>query len=181
MFEYAPNYNGLSYEEYVDFRNDEDREFLTALCSYSDNWKKYGFHDEDFLYFYHGEVLSVAFDICAHKQVLRAMRIDLTETNLLLGEDETAQYISTLNPNNPEVKVYLKADYSITELAELSAKWIDFELSRKIELHEWINFRFHHRQWIMADNHKIIMWSDSKNILRKLLGKPTNISITYPK
>ena len=35
MFEYIPKFNGLSDVEYSDYRNDDEREFMTILNNHS--------------------------------------------------------------------------------------------------------------------------------------------------
>lgn len=47
MFTYIPKFNGLTDIVYDDFRNNEEREFLTSLYGYASVWEKYGFEDDD--------------------------------------------------------------------------------------------------------------------------------------
>lgn len=183
MFDYIPKFNGLTDVVYDDFRNDEEREFLTVLYSYVSASENYSFEDHDFLLFYDDDVVTIAFDICddINNSVLRSLRIDFTETSLLVGEDETHQYVSRLNADNPNVKEYQKTDYTTTQLAKIAADWLSYELSREIELREWITESFHHRRWILVDTNRPISMSDSKNIFRRDgLGHPTRVTVVYP-
>lgn len=182
MFTYIPEYNGLSETVYTDYRNEEEREFLTCLYSYAAIWEQYGLSDDDFIMFYEGNTVTLAFDICDNTAnvVLRAMRIDFNETNLLLGEDLTMQYVCKLDVDDSEVKEYKKAEYSTKELAEIAAKWIANELSRKIELREWITLSHRHQHYVLVDTDKPLSWLDSENIKRWGLGKPKRVKIVHP-
>lgn len=175
MFIYIPKFNDLSDVEYSDYRNEEEREFMTILNSYAAEWKPFGVWGEDLFLFYDRGDLSLG--ICIYS--FRDLRIDFTETSLLLGEDETHQYVTKLNPNNPQVKVYQKADYSTAQLAEIAADWITHELSRKIELREWITDSYHHKNWVLIDTNCVLSVSDSKNVFRRDLGEPTKVMVVY--
>ena len=182
MFEYIPNFNGLSDVVYDDFRNDEEREFLNALYGYVSVSKSYDFEDHDWFLFYDDEILTIAFDVYddINRIVLRSLRIDFTETSLLVGKDETHQYAGRLNADNPNVKKYQRAEYTTTRLAEIAADWVSYELSREIELREWITESFHHRRWVLVDTNQPISVSDSKGVRRDNLGSPDRITIVYP-
>jgi hypothetical protein len=183
MFEYVPEFNGLTDVVYSDFRNEEERKFLTSLYNYAPEWKKYGLDDDNFIMFYEGETVTVAFDIIDENEnlVLRSLRVDFDHTNLLLGEDITMQYVCKLDVNDPKVKKYRKSEYSTVELSEIAANWIVTEAARKIELREWVTSSYRHRVWVLADTDNPISMSDSKNELgRKNLGHPTRTKIAYP-
>lgn len=97
MFTYIPKFNGLSEIEYTDYRNSEEREFLMTLYDRVSSLDEYRLMEyDDFFMFYHDSILTVAFDICDENAnlVLRSLRIDFTETSLLMGNDETFQYVS---------------------------------------------------------------------------------------
>lgn len=183
MFTYIPNFNNLTDIIYEDFRNNEEREFLTSLYGYASVWEKYGFEDDDWILFYDDNIVTVALDIYddINHSGLRSIRIDFTETSLLVGEDETHQYVSRLNADNPNVKEYRKTEYTTTQLAKITADWLSYELSREIELREWITESFHHRRWVLVDTNRHISMSDSKNIFRRDgLGHPTRVTVVYP-
>lgn len=177
MFEYIPKFNNLSDIEYGDYRNEEEREFMTTLNARAAEWKVFGICENDWIMFYDGEVLSLGIYIYN----FRDLRVDFTETSLLLGKDETSQYVTKLNPNNPQVKVYQKVAYSTAQLAEITADWITYELSRKIELHEWITDSYHHRRWILADTNQAITAQNLKGFCPNIneLGEPTKVSVVY--
>lgn len=112
---------------------------------------------------------------------LRSIRIDFTEASLLVGEDETHQYVSRLRADNPKVKEYQKTEHTTIQLAKITADWLSYELSREIELREWITESFHHRRWVLVDTNQDICMSDSKNIFRRNdLGSPDKVMIVYP-
>jgi hypothetical protein len=176
MFEYIPKFNNLSDIEYSDYRNEEEREFMTALNARAAEWKLFGMYEDDWIMFYDGEVLSLGVYIYS----FRDLRIDLTETSLLLGEDETHQYVTKLNSNAQGVIEYNKTDYTTAQLAEIAADWITHELSRKIELREWITDSYHHKNWVLTDANRVITISDSKGKFRRDdLGEPTKVTVVY--
>gem|GEM_PF-4774902 len=149
---------------------------MTILNSHTGEWKQFGVWDEDLFMFYDRGDLSLGIHIYS----FRDLRIDFIETSLLLGEDETHQYVTKLNLNNPQVKIYQKAYYSTAQLAEITADWITYELSRKIELREWITDSYHHKNWVLVDKHQAISISDSKNVFRRDdLGNPTKVTVVY--
>ena len=133
MFTYIPKFNDLTDVVYNDFRNNEEREFVNSLYSYASAWEKYSLDDEDFIMFYDGDTLTVAFDIIGKTKncVLRSLRIDLNETNLLLGEDISMQYVCKLDVNDSDVKVYKRDEYSIKNLSKIAVDWIVEVISLK--------------------------------------------------
>lgn len=135
MFTYIPKFNDLSDIEYTDYRNLEEREFLTILYDRVSALEQYKLMEyDDFWMFYHDNILTVAFDIIDENAnvVLRSLRIDFTETSLLMGRNETFQYVSALDTNNPDVKKYKKTEYTTIQLAEIAAQWVSQEISRKV-------------------------------------------------
>lgn len=182
MFEYIPKFNDLTEVVYDDYRNNEEREFLTVLYSYVSTSGNYNFEDHNFYIFYDGDTMTVAFDVVDEfeNHVLRSLRVDFTQTSLLVGEDETHQYVSRLDSSNPNVKEYQKTEYTTTQLAKIAADWVSYELSREIELREWITVSFRHRLWVLTDTNQPIVFSDSKNVSRRNLSSPDKVTIVYP-
>lgn len=177
MFEYIPKFNDLSDVEYTDYRNDEEREFMTVLNSRFAEWEKFGIGDGDFFMFYDRDILSLGIEI----YTFRDLRIDFTGIAVLMGKDETSQYVTRLYEYDPAVIVYERFDHTISQLAEIAADWITYELSRKIELREWITESYHHRQWILADTNEILTVQNLRGLRRstEALGEPAKVTVVY--
>lgn len=126
--------------------------------------------------------MTIAFDICDFEKTtaLRCLRIDFSEHNLLLGYDKSMQYACPLRAEYPNVKEYKLTDYSIKDLAKISARWLNFEFSRKIERREWKKGSFTHQHYIILDIEHQLSWSDSENKQRFDLGVPTSTKIVFP-
>ncbi len=183
MFIHIKGFNGLSEIDRDEYLNKDEERFLSVLYNHFPIWKKFGLKEDDIFTFYHGNVLTLAIDICDYhaNSVLRSLRIDLFNDSFLAGEDETNQYVSLLNPNNADVKVIKKCDFTNDQFAEIAAQWISFELARKIELREWINESFHLREYVLVDSERIISTSCTNNLIsQNNLGNPTKVKIIFP-
>jgi hypothetical protein len=126
----------LSQSVKVGFRNEQEREFLTALYSCFSEWGQFGLTDDDsFVSFYDDSILMVAFDICDRKQstVLRSLRIDFTGTSVLvcdLGNGSSNLFDSRLFDTDLDVKEYRVIGDSPSDLAALAAQWVTQEFTR---------------------------------------------------
>jgi hypothetical protein len=178
----AMSYELLELFEDRVFRNEEEKEFLTALVAHADEWFEFGLTDQDCYLIYDAPTVTVAFDICDFEKsvVLRCLRIDFTGSSLLLGYDDSMQYVCPLSADNPDVKSYLRAEYTPKDFAEIAAKWLVVELSRKIERREWRNGSILHQQYVVEDTNQPLNWSDSENKKRYGLGTPTATKIVFP-
>ena len=132
----AINLITLSEAVNVSFRNEKEREFLTALYSYVSEWTQFGLTDDDsYVSLYDDSILMVAFDICDRKQskILRSLRVDFTGTSVLicdLGARSSNLFDSQLNVNDSDVKEYRVIGDSPSDLADLAAQWLTQEFSR---------------------------------------------------
>lgn len=164
------------------FRNEEEKEFLTVLIAHADEWFKVGLTNQDCYLIHDESTLTVAFDICDFEMsvVLRCLRIDFTGQSLLLGYDDSMQYVCPLSADNPDVKLYQRTEHSLKDFAEIAAKWLLSELSRKIERREWRIGSILHQQYVVADTNQPLSWSDSENKRRYGLGTPTLTKIVFP-
>ena len=176
------SYELLDLFEDTVFRNEEEKEFLISLLAHANEWFEFGLTDQDCYLMYDNSALTVAFDICDFERsvVLRCLRIDLTETGLLLGFDDSMQYVCPLSADNPDVKSYQRAEYTPKDFAEIAAKWLVSELSRKIERRELRSGSVHHQQYVIEDSNQPLSWSDSENKKRYGLGTPTLTKIVFP-
>jgi hypothetical protein len=104
------------------------------------------------------------------KAVLRVLRVDYTGEQVVVGEDETYQLATELDPTR--ASVHSKTSGSVAELAEFAADWLEKELERPIDRVEWQGWTFWHRRWIFVDTGEVIVWSDSRNRRNRRLGRP---------
>lgn len=164
------------------FRNEEEKKFLATLLAHADEWFEFGLTKQDCYLIYDESTLTVAFDICDFEKsvVLRCLRIDFTESSLLLGYDDSMQYVCPLSADNSDVKSYQRAEYTTNDCAEIAAKWLVFELSRNIERREWRTGSVLHQQYVIEDSNQQLSWSDSENKKRYGLGTPTLAKIVFP-
>ncbi|WP_265595144.1 hypothetical protein [Haloferula sp. BvORR071] len=123
--------------------------------------------------------LVLALDISDQesKVCLRTLRIEFDGTGVVLGEDETGQLVTDLDPTLPDVFARRDSGGTPALFASFAADWVEQELRRRIERHEWTRDGFCHRRWLFADTGKSIVWSDSCNTPRSNLGPPDRIIV----
>jgi hypothetical protein len=115
------------------YRNESEREFLTALQIESTKWTRFGLKDEDYyVSFNNDSTLMVAFDIIKHSKVARSLRVDFTGTSILMCDlgGGSNLFNSPLGATDHDVKVYREANYSPTDFARFAAKWLTDEFSK---------------------------------------------------
>lgn len=165
------------------FRNESEREFLTALFAHSFEWAQLGVTDQYCMINYQDSILMIAFDICDWNGnvVLRSLRVDFDCTSVLMGETGSNLFDIKFDAAFPGIVEFHKAGASPADAAEAAAKWLYCEMSRPIVLKEWITRSFHHKQYELSDNNQPLSWSDSQNKKRSSLGSPTRAAIIHPK
>ncbi len=67
--------------------------------------------------------------------LLRTLRVDYDGREVRFGPDETHQFATDLNPVRSGVSVL--SGLPVTELAAAAADWLEREMRRPIERHEW--------------------------------------------
>jgi hypothetical protein len=154
-------------------RNEAEKEFIEALHAraeaggwFADAWP----HPSD-------NRIIVTVDVCDpdHNSILRMLRVDYDGATLTVGPDETYQLASHLDPSRADVMVM--SGQAPAVLASAAADWLEHEVQRPIERREWDRPTFRHRQWLLADTGKKLVFSDSKNSRRSdfELGPPDRI------
>ena len=83
MFEYIPRFDDLSDIEFSDYRNAEEREFMTILNGYAAEWEQYDDYDDTLFMFYHGDDLCLGIEVAE----FRSLRIDFRGWGVLMGKD----------------------------------------------------------------------------------------------
>lgn len=157
-------------------------EFLHALYVHAQQWQHLGISFDDMLMQRDDSLLTVAFDVSSkeYRKVLRMLRIDFYGTRILLGDDETYQLVTDLNPQNLNVISFEDINGTPQAFADFAAQWLLREASRAIELHEWGNSRSYHRRWILADTGQCVSMSDFHCKMRGELGPPDRVTIVHP-
>jgi hypothetical protein len=85
-----------------------------------------------------------------------------------VGEDATGQFT---NAPDPRRSTTLRGE-DPEALAAFACDWLEGELKRPIERHEWEGPDFRHLRWVMADTGDELVWSDSANDPRPELAEP---------
>ena len=112
------------------------------------------------------------------KGVLRTLRVDFDGLTVVCGEDETHQLVGDLDVARADVVSQRGAAPS--ELAQFAADWLEREMARPIDRHEWYGWSFVHRRWVLADTGRTISISDSRNDFRRSLGTPDAVVRVWP-
>ncbi len=156
-------------------KNDTERIFMETLYQRILGWLKLGI-DEDDIFDTESDDKLMAIDICDKSLhiILNTLRIDYDGKSVIVGFDETGQIVE-LDANNDKTDHLRGSHISPKEFAYFAADWIEKELCRKIERHEWSKLFYRHIKWIYPDTGEIICWSDSKNKKRNNLGNPSKI------
>jgi hypothetical protein len=94
-----------------------------------------------------------------------------------MGDDETGQGGYPLDPSHAGVVTIPRDHHSPSELGIFAADWLEKELRRPIERHEWRRPGFTHRRCRLADTGEALSWSDSHNEPRPDLGPPDAVLV----
>ncbi|WP_437323730.1 hypothetical protein [Sorangium sp. So ce381] len=150
-------------------RTDAERAFITEMSRRALAWRSLGVPSDHLL----GTVepfVMLLLDVPADGKVLRTLRVDFHESRVVVGEDETMQAATDLDEENPRVLVV--KDGSPLALATAAADWMEREILRPIERHEWVREDFCHQRYVLSDTGEPLCWSDSHNQKRPDLGPP---------
>ena len=166
-----PSYPRLDFDE---TRTPSEREFLDVLHARAEagSWFGEAWPRDDKI------IITASPSDRERNCVLRTLRIDFDGTTLTLGDDETHQLVTDLDPARPGV--LSRTGFQPGELAHFAADWLEKELRRVIERHEWVGFTFRHASWILADSGVALMFSDSQNKRRENLGNAHSIVKVWP-
>ena len=124
----------------------------------------------------------VAFDICDWNEnaVVRSLKVDFDGSSVLMGETGSNLFDSKFDADEAGVTILNNPDSSPSELAEETAKWLYFEMSRPIVLKEWITWFHHHKAYQMADNNKPLEGSAPRCKECWWFRSPTRAAIVHP-
>lgn len=155
----------------VECSNEREREFIEVLHAraevggwFADSWPP----RDDRL------ILTVDLSDSECLCVLRMLRVDYTGDAVLLGQDETYQLATDLDPANPGVVEVSRRP--VGELAFAAAAWLEREMGRPIVRREWNRQNFRRREWLLADTGQALVFSDSANLrVREGLGPPDRV------
>jgi len=107
-----------------------------------------------------------------HNVVLRVLRADYWDQYLMLGEDETKQLATNLDPSQPGV---IEHRGDAVELANIAAAWFLQEMARPIERLAWNRISRQRNVWRLADSGRDLVYQDSLNDWSTDLGQPDRI------
>ncbi len=123
-----------------------------------------------------GIVLGVDISDTAPIVVLRTLRVEFDGTRALVGDDQTMQLVTSLDPRSRDVTIF--AERSPDACALAVAEWIEEQLRRPIHRHEWLHEGFHHIVWLLADTgSKLIELTGLGSIDGLDLGAPDAVTV----
>ncbi len=155
-------------------RTDAEREFVAAMAERARAWHESGVTPDDLRSLPAAGKWLLFVDVCAPAEghVLRTLRVELIGDCVVMGDDETGQGTHDLDVSRPGVVACDRGAAQAGTLADCAANWIELQLRRPVERHEWHRAMFVHRRWILADTNQGLSWSDSQNERRSELGLP---------
>lgn len=106
--------------------------------------------------------------------LLRTLRVDFDGWEVRFGPDETHEFATDLDPSKPGVSAL--SGTAVSELACAAADWLEREMKRRIDRHEWDRPGLCRRVWVLADSGESLSFSDSSNIRnRPDMGPPDRV------
>jgi hypothetical protein len=117
------------YFEIDECRNEREKEFILALHSRAQagRWNIDGFPSWDGRF-------TVSVSLMRGRSVCRSPRIDFDGDTLLLGDDETLQFATDLDPARTDV--IRESNKPPAELARIAVDWLEREIANHAELHK---------------------------------------------
>lgn len=138
--------------------NDSEAEFIELLHRraeagqwFADSWLR-----EDRI------IVTVGVSDPAYNCILRTLRVDYDGVSATCGPDETQQLVTDLNAARPTV-VALR-ERPMDELVRFVADWLEHEMRRPIDRHEWTRPDFNRRVWVLRDSGEELVWNDSRDL-----------------
>ncbi|HET7230943.1 MAG TPA: hypothetical protein VFJ16_13115 [Longimicrobium sp.] len=159
-----------------DYRDDRERRFVEAMRARALGWAALGVGPEEAFVLPDDDVpaLRLGVDVVDREAgaIVRTFQVRFDHASVVVGVDPTAQFT---DPPDPRRSSTLRATSPATApeaLASFACDWLEAELIRPIERHEWEAESFRHTRWVMGDTGEELMWSDSANDPRPELGEP---------
>lgn len=117
------------------FRNESEREFLTAFFARLPELSEVGVTEEDCMINYLDSRLMIGFHILNsdRSRIERCLKVDFTGESILMCEFNSSTLIFgfKLDPNSAGVIEYRKNGASPADLANKAAEWVFNEFSKK--------------------------------------------------
>jgi len=160
----------------------DERDFVCAVLKRAKLWTRLGLSSKNTFYQKCENSLILAVDLVDqdYHAVLRTLCADYDESRVVVGPDPTGQLVGDIDTRN-EGTIVRREAATPDGTASVVADWIEGELRRPIERHEWDRSswreRFKHRRWVMADTGTVLCWSDSSNQPRSELGVPDRVIV----
>ena len=117
------------------FRNETEREFLTAFFAHVQEWVTFGVTEEDCMINYMDSRLMIALDILdsTRTAIERVIKVDFTGDSILMcNMDGSVQcFFFKSDSKDAGVTEYRKIGASPADLADKAAEWVFIEFSKK--------------------------------------------------
>lgn len=155
-----------------DYRDDRERRFVEAMRARALEWAALGVRPDEAFVLPDDDLpfLRLGVDVVDRDAtaIVRSYQVRFDYASVVVGEDPTGQFI---DPPDPRRSAILRTD-SPEALASFACDWLEAELIRPVERHEWEGTTFRHTRWVMGDTGDELMWSDSENDPRPELEVP---------
>lgn len=155
-----------------DYRDDVERRFVEAMRARARGWAALGVRPDEAFVLPDDDLpfLRLGVDVVDRDAaaIVRSFQVRFDYASVVVGEDPTGQFT---DPPDPRRSATLRGG-DPEALAAFACGWIDAELKRPIERHDWETDTFRHARWVMGDTGDELMWSDSANDPRPELGDP---------
>lgn len=126
-----------------------EQEFLQELRRFALGWQQLGVEWGHTGVFRPDGVLACVVDVSDRVRILDAHRIDLHRGYVLLSSDGTDQFVRPLSEGGGAER---RSAADASTLAHASAEWVECQLRRRIERHEWTVDGGRHKRWCYVDS-----------------------------
>jgi hypothetical protein len=155
-----------------DYRDDLERRFVEGMRARALEWAALGVRPDEAFVLPDDDLpfLRLGVDVVDRDAaaIVRSYQVRFDHASVVVGEDPTGQFT---DPPDPRRSAILRSDHPET-LASFACDWLEAELIRPVERHEWESATFRHTRWVMGDTGDELMWSDSENDPRPELEAP---------
>jgi hypothetical protein len=134
-----------------DYKDDRERRFVEAMRARALEWAALGVRPEEAFVLPDEDLpfLRLGVDVVDRDAaaIVRSYQVRFDSQSVVVGEDPTGQFT---DPPDPRRSATLRAD-DPEALAAFACGWLEAELKRPVERHEWETDAFLHTRWVMAD------------------------------
>lgn len=168
--------------EVESYRTEQERAFVAAIRKRANDWGDLDVWADDSFTQRREDRLILALDLVDRERhsVLRTLRADYDETGVVVGPDPSGQLVGGIDTSRGDAVVH-RGGGTPESLADIVADWMENEMRRPIERHEWQRQRLFRRlrfhRYVLADTGESLGSSYPDNRPRSQLGSPNRIVV----